>query len=313
MESYRQPLWAFIIILFFSPFVKAEVLPSGALRFHQSVGIVSYGSLFAGDEVVVIGSSAPTPSTQSGGTLATDSSSSSSSGGVSAVVLNTSASLGLFAGFQLDANAAYRYSSISGSQGNRQDGEFEAGISEIGIRVMKNVIEPKWGESMPFGMNVYLGLRAPGNAPAPADDFLALNDGSLKYDLGLKNSLFFEGFGLESDLAFTLRSNNEQAPQFRFSLSVPVTAVKGVTFGPFATFFTTFGGIDIGDSEFTSLAQSQGAPPFSRVKEDYFSAGAFVAVPVSEMVAIDGSFQKKLMGRNTDNSVAFNLGVGLNF
>lgn len=303
---------AFLFFSEFSP-LSAEVLPEGRFRVHQTFGLVAYSSFWAGDTAQFIGGS---QGPSGAGLFATPNGSGGfeeASGGVTTLLSKTTAAVGIPWGLQLSAQVIYMHASLAGNVANRQDGDVESGVAEIGFHLTKALVTPDEAAGDRFSLTALVGVRTPGNAPATGNDFLALNDGSTKYDVGLTAGLRFGDVAIQSENVFTARADTYLFPQLRSTLSVPLSFLRGLHFGPFATYFTTFGGMDIGDAAFERIAQQTGAPPFAEVREEFISLGGFLAIPLSEALVIDASLQKKIYGRNTDTSLGAGLGLGYNF
>jgi hypothetical protein len=304
-----------LLTIWFGPAAHGELLAPGKLSVHQGFGARSASSLWAGATSRDIGST-QSPSVQSTGTQAATPTG-PSSGNVLSLVSTTSASIGLPRGFQIDASLEYMYSSLAGgSEGGRVDGDFERGLSEIGVRLNKSVYDSTSKKDLGLGFSflAYSGVRTPGNAPPSGDKFLALNDGTTKFDFGAQASLTYGKVGLSTDFTLIVRANRDLANQFNWKTKLPLTFLKGVTFGPALQYFNTLEGIDIDSAEFAALAKKQGgAPPYSSVKQEYLAVEWLVAVPVGKQVTLDGFVSRRVTGRNTDVGTGVGLGVGLGF
>lgn len=223
---------------------------------------------------------------------------------------STSGTFGVGHGWQIDLRVAYQQNHLTaGNVFRHVPGDRLSGLSEVGFRLTREIGVTESGNEL----NAFLGFRAPGNPDTSANDFLAINDGAVKADVGMDTTLPFGVGALTASLRYTVRSE-PSFDQVALDLLVPFYVSSRFQVGPSTTLVHTLGGVDINGLEFLAISDSLGGGirlPFPRVKEQVVAAGAFAAYAVTENLSVDLDFRSKLAGRNTDKGSS--LALGLNY
>lgn len=231
----------------------------------------------------------------------------------------TTASFGLRYGLQVDVGLTLtnaRLLSGSAPVVNRLPGESETGIAEVAFQVTKRLYPATLKDFGRYELLTYLGVRAPGNPAQSPFDFLALNDGSLKVDLGFVNTFYLgELISATLDLKYIARSRPAVTNQLAANLTVPFVLSPMVQVGILGAYFHTFGGYDIEDAAFAQRALELGNNriPTVFLHETSMGAGAFLNFVLSEFWNVDLYGFTKLAGTNTDKGTSLGLGFTYTF
>ena len=198
---------------------------------------------------------------------------------------------------ELGVNVDYeRARMAAGDDAGRRDGDTVAGISEVGFRIQKRLF--------PFAV-ARLGYRNSGENTLPADDLLAVNDGSAKFDFGGR----FEAPWFFADFSYVYRAD-PLSDRLELTLEAPFRDLfSGFTVGPRVDYIHTLHGFDIASDTWVAFLTSKGRNPFSLVQEQYLLAGIESSFTISEDWWLTSALGFRLWGRNTNKSIEGRVGI----
>lgn len=226
---------------------------------------------------------------------------------------------GLLENLQIDSEIAYSRTKMSkGTEGGSSEGDSKSQISAISVGATYELWKNNW-----YSLDGVFSIKHPwyvgpsSDYDKSPDTFISPNDGSIHYNLGVKNNFYFsKKVSLQTLLKFIFRSG-EPKDQLSLDLYLPIYLTQKLQVGPGFNYLRTFGGPDIGTAAFTSQVGLRGAGntgrvrAFSVVNEEVYGLSFFFAYHFSQKWTVDAFVNKQIDGRNTD--IATSTGVGLSF
>ncbi len=224
--------------------------------------------------------------------------------------------------YNIELNAKVTYSKtemLEGSEGGTTKGDTRSGISNISIFGSKLLFQR--GNFRSTGL---VGIKHPfyegpsSDYNESPDVFIAPNDGSIHYILGLTPSYSLtKRINLQSDFRYMVRSG-EPKDQYTIDFIASYFASEKFTLGVGYNFLRTLGGPDIGTPGFSRQVQLRSGgnskvKAFSVVKEYRDGMSLFLAYAPNIKYLIDLYYNKVLDGRNTDSSQSIGLGFSYFF
>lgn len=218
--------------------------------------------------------------------------------------------VGLGRGWQLDANAMYSKAELkNGDLDTASEGDSESGLTSIGLTLKKQLSKRRSKHSLVTDF----GFTAPGssNSYESEEMFLAINDGSTNVHAGLQYSYRFSKLlALDSLLKYTHRFEARKPDQLRANLGLNISFKK---FGliPFMNYLQSFGGVNIGGTQFKnrSAVLGRGRFVFSQKREKVIGFGLNSYVVLTPTFVLDAFYQFTADGENTDKAKNFGLGI----
>jgi len=229
-------------------------------------------------------------------------------------------SYGLTDKLQIDSRVSYAESTIKNAsfpnEGNGGQDEGHKRINELSVSAKFSAIE-----ASRFGLNLVAGYSHPGETRPTGPTFLALNDFSQEYSLGIETSTkLTDKLSLNFDFDYIYRtkvnhleSDDLPGDRIKTSIILPYIYDDRLVFNVGLSYLATLEGTDIGSEEFGADNMQAGHATFYAAKEMFagHSYGASYYVSHNKWIGI--SFFEKFWGRNTDKSKTTSLFAGLSF
>lgn len=217
---------------------------------------------------------------------------------------------GLGDGWQIDFRTGLAEAEMTkGNMADASEGDKEDGITGIDFMARKKLNTGIKGWTV---VNSF-GFGAPGHSNdfESEEMFLSITDGSTKLYLGTSHNyrfsrLFSIGFDTTYSHRTEARKPDSLGSQLRFLFQFNKFGLI-----PYIDHYTTFGGLDIGTTEFGNRGNDIGNNrlPFSEKDEEFIGVGLNSYYVISPKWIVDGFFQQKTEGENTDIGTNFGIGI----
>ena len=220
-------------------------------------------------------------------------------------------------GIQSDLRIDYTSSRMRGAtHPNAKNGKEDDGVDQlsgIAVKFLKDMFS-----SDSLTLTPYIGYKHPVEDEPEVPTFIAVNDFSHHYNLGLKTAFsltphFYTFF----DAKYTMRSKDSKlkddqlpADQATGKLDFLYAYDASLSFGGGLVYQHTMAGPDISTPRFGANAKEAGHPPFYAARERFLATVAYFNYYLSPESWMGVSQFEKVWGRNTDRSRTFTLFMG---
>jgi hypothetical protein len=280
--------------LFIASLTQAAVLTPGQKVFRQDFSISSSDEIYKATSDPVKYSSTSHPDAT-----------------VKYYQTTSSLTYGLGNNMQIDVKGSYAYSTIEdGVQGDAGFGASRSQLNELSVGHKWELF--KLNNSYQYSLGLITRFVHPIETEESKPAFLALNDFSEKFIIGLEESLVLGPVSFIGTAKYIKRFNAAE-DQLNMDITMYSRVSQRFSLGVSGFWMHTFSGPDIGTPAWASEVANRKHPPFWLVRERYYGAGGFVQYIVSSSLWVDLSCNSKLWGRNTDKNSTMALGLNLSF
>jgi len=283
---------------------NAGSLASGVQMISSDLSITKANSLWKGDSNVYTFADAQATALPAGGTATAN---------TTYYNVGVQYTRGLANASQLEFRVDYATSGMeNGNHGATESGDKVSQLAGVELKYTKDFSKILSG---------YVGIKHPTNSDPDEKTFIAVNDYSTHYFLGLKGSMdISQNWYQYWDIKYISRSRQSDivvqelpADQGEIKLDFLYTAGEKLSLGAGLLGHHTFHGLDIGRGDWGTAVGEAGHPPFYAVRDSFAAHTFYVNYYYSKNAWYGLSHFEKFYGRNTDISRTITFFAGKTF